>query len=191
MKTPIVDDSVMFPLRVEHLFRRVLGDPKYDNTASAFTNPRYFKEQIKKLIKQLHKDIDELQASELFINSAKYNLENLQAAINRGDFSHNWQQITIASLEIVANFLGYEAGSKRKIVEPYFIPSVWQESKNLDMLDQMDRMNKLRVDYRLEIVVQLKSRGLTHAEIAEVMNQTGYRIAQLLNKAKVKKRGQK
>ena len=179
------DSYEMLSHSAELLFRFVFGN-KYDGTASSFNDPSYFKKQIKKMLTQLRKDIDNLQASEHYIKSANYDLEQLEEALLDGEFTKQWQQLALAALRPIVTFLGYGAGSKHKTVEPYFIPSVWQENKEWnDGSAHYDHVKKLKEDYRMQIVKQLQKQGLTHAEIAEVMNQSGYRIAQLLNQAKV------
>ena len=180
------DSYEMLSYSAELLFRHVFGYDKYYGTAGSFNDPSYFKKQIKKMITQLRKDIDNLQASELYINSAKNDLERLEKAMLDGQFTKQWQQLALAALRPIVTFLGYGAGSKQKTVEPYFIPSVWQENQGWnDGSAHFDHIKRLKEDYRIQIVNQLQKQGLTHAEIAEVMNQSGYRIAQLLNQAKV------
>lgn len=173
------DPFAMLSYDAELLFRHVFGDDKYYHTASNFDDPSYFKKHIKKLFIRLRKDIDNLQASEIFINRAKHDINDLENTLLQGRLTKERQQIIVVSLQPVITFLGYGAGSKYKTSEPYFIPSVWQE--RLNWTESEGFRKKLDVDYRTQIAIQLKEQGLTHAEISEVLNQTGYRIAQLLN----------
>ena len=176
----------------EWLFRYVFGDKKYYHSADRFNNPKEFRKEFKKLIKKLLKDIDLLQASELFIRSAKHDLERLESALLQGELTKEKQHIAVRAIYPIATFLGYGIGSKHKTVEPYFIPSFWSEIQGWNRPSEFyEHAERLRVDYRVQIAEQLSAQGLTHAEIAEVMNQTGYRIAQWLSIAKKKKGGKK
>lgn len=179
-------------LRAELFFRHIFGDKKYDHTASRFNDPVYFKKQIKKMISQFKQDIDNLQASEIFISSALNDLENLQSELLKNKFTKERQKLSLLILQPIANFLGYGAGSKHKTVEPYFIPSFWQEIRMLNNQEKFwEHPEMLRVDYRLQIVEQLSNQGLSKAYIAEIMNQSGYRIGQYLNAIKAKKEKKK
>lgn len=184
-KTNGSDPHAMLSYHIEFLFRLVFGDDNYYGTAGSFNNLTYLKKNLKKLIKRLRSDIDNLQASEQFINRANHELAELESTIFNGDLTKERQQLVLVTLNLVVTFLGYGAGSKHKSIEPYFIPSVWQEMIGwTDSETYFANSTKLNIDYRMQIAKQLSDQGLTHAEIAEVLNQSGYRIAQLLNRAK-------
>lgn len=175
-------------LFAEFLFVNVYGEKKYGRKADYFRDESYFKSQIKKLISKLNTDIDNLQASELFISQAKRELTDLGLELLKGKLSKEKQMIIILSLRPIITFLGYGNGSNHKTREPYFIPTLWLERQGwLDSSIYYDRKFELENNLRIRIIEQLAKVGLSRSEIALVMNQTGYRIAQYMNEARVKK----
>lgn len=175
------DQFAGIELSAELFFSHIFGDKKYYQTASRFNQPAYCKKQIKKLISHLKDDIDSLIASEVFIANATKNLEQLETILLTDTVTKERLAFAISALRPIATFLGYGIGSKHKSVEPYFIPSVWQEMLGWSSSEEyFKNSDTLRVKYRAQIAHQLKRQGLTYAEIAEVLNQSGYRIAQLI-----------
>lgn len=176
-------------LLAEFLFCRVFGDQKYNKKADCFRDEQYFKAQIKKLVAKFKQDIENLQASEIFIQRAQLDLKHLEAhLLNRGKFTKDQQIVAIHSLAPIATFLGYGDGTPHKSTEPYFIPSIWEEMFGWNNFKKYyDRKLFLENDMRLKIIEDLVGQGYTKAEIALIMNQSGYKIAQYLNKIKAKK----
>lgn len=186
----VEDPYAHIELSAESLFRYVFDDEAYYHTAGSFNDPVYCKRQLRKILTQFKNDIDHLQASESFIASATHDMDRLEESLLRGQITREKLSNALAALHPIATFLGYGVGSKHKSVEPYFIPSVWQEMLGwTDQENYFANSEVLHVRYRAQIALQLKEQGLTLAEIAAVLNQSGYRIAQLLKLAETFRKG--
>lgn len=179
-------------LSAEFFFRHVFGDKKYDHTAGRFNDTTYSKQQIKKMISKFKDDIDHLMASEAFIAGANHDLDRLESNLLQGKMTKEKLSNALAALHPIATFLGYGAGSKHKTAEPYFIPSAWQEMLGWNNSEEYFASSRLlQVEYRAQIARQLKEQGLTLAEIAIVLNQSGYRVAQLIKLSDSEKKDKK
>lgn len=170
-------------MRTELLMRNVFGD-KYYGLASAYQNPKYFKRDVKVLVKKLRKDIDDLIANDHFKSACRLYLEQIAQELGKAGSEDDYRRIFVNALDIITILLGYhyESGNKRTI--PFYIPNIWKESQGWsDALNFYDYKDSL-FDKRKSLVAQLKKEGFTNAAISEIMNISAYKLAQIINAIK-------
>lgn len=179
--------SEMIPMMSENLFRQVFGDKKYRGYASAFNDPAFRKKGFNKLIRRFINHLDELVVSEKFKEYLGYQLEYLRREIARTDLDDEAIGIVVVNLKIIATFLGYHYASGPKREEPYFVPSIWAEKQGwLEPLEYYKERDSLIVA-RQKVVEQLLKEGKTYSEISFILNISGYKVAQIVQKVKAEK----
>lgn len=170
-------------MRTELLMRNVFGD-KYYGLASAYQNPKYFKQDVKILLKKLRQDVDDLIANDHFKGACRLYLESIEKELGNAKSEDDYRKLFVNALDIVTILLGYhfEAGNKRTI--PFYIPNIWNESQGWsDALKFYEYQDSL-FEKRKSLVAQLKNEGFTNAAITEIMNISTYKLAQILIKIK-------
>lgn len=148
--------------------------------ASAFNSDNYFRKQILKLIDKLIAEVKKIQASEKFVDYLCYQLSYLKSEITLlKSIPNDLKGLLIILLKAVATLLGYGQFAGPKLVEPYFIPSLWSEMQGWSDFPKYYRTKEYFIKQkRLELVDQLIKEGRTSSEIALILNISGYRIAQ-------------
>ncbi len=174
----------MLPMMCENLFRQVFGDKQYYGYASAFSDPTYRKKEFKKLIQQFVKTLNELVTTEKFKEYLSYQLKYLEKEIGRTNLDNDSLGILVVSLKIIATFLGYHYASGPKREEPYFVPSVWAERRGwTDSLEYYKERDAL-IASRQDVVARLLEEGKTYSEISFILNISGYKVAQIVQRIK-------
>ena len=174
----------MLPIMCENLFRQVFGDKQYYGYASAFNDPSYRKKEFKKLIRQFVKTLDALVVTEKFKEYLDYQLKYLEQEVARTNLDNDGVGILVVNLKIIATFLGYHYASGPKREEPYFVPSVWAERRGwVNSLEYYKERDSL-IAARQDVVARLLKEGKTYSEISFVLNISGYKVAQIVQRIK-------
>lgn len=166
--------------------RNVFGD-KYYGYASAYQNPTLFRRDVKKLVKKLQSDIDNLIASDNFKGAAKLYLERIEEGLKKAKSEDEYRALLVYSLDVITILIGYHYQSGVKRVEPYFIPSTWQDRQGWKEAADYYKFKDYMAAERKKIVKRLKSEGKTNSEVAELLNITNYRVAQILRELRDEK----
>ena len=177
-------------MATEMLISSVLGE-KYYGLASGYTNVKIFKKDIKKLIRHLKKAVDQLVASEHLIEHLSLKLDDLSDDVDTLDQDINKMYIVVDSLNIISALLGYHYQVVGKKVEPYFIPSTWQDRSSHKEPEQYFDYQKSLTQKRVKIAGDLKRQGYTDAEVLEILNISKYKAAQLIKISRVDKENKK
>lgn len=171
----------------ENLFRQVFGDKKYYGYAAAFNDPKFRKKEFNKLIERFINHLDELVVTEKFKEYLGYQLEYLRREVARTDLDNDSVGILVVNLKIIATFLGYHYSTGPKREEPYFVPSIWAEKQGwVNALEYYKGRDSLIV-VRQSVVEQLLQEGKTYSEIGFILNISGYKVAQIVQKIKADK----
>jgi len=161
------------------LMRNVFGD-KYYGYASAYQNPKLFRRDVRKLVKRLISDVDKLIASDNFKGAMKLYLERIEDGLKKAKSEDEYRAILVYALDAITILLGYHYQSGPKRTEPFYIPSTWQDRQGWKESEDYYKFKDYMKTERKRIVKMLKSEGKTNPEIAELLNISNYKIAQIL-----------
>jgi hypothetical protein len=168
-----------YGMALETCMRRVFGD-EANHIASSSLDEKYRRRWVSRLLRQLIRDAQELDATQRHKERISYLLEALQKQKWTGDDA-SWR-LVFDLLALATELLGYEGSSGHR---PY-TPMYWQELQtHLDIANEEGQSERLQEEFRsaaawrAEVVRYLKVKGLNDLEVAMALKTSEYEVKKL------------
>jgi len=180
-----------YSMAFENLLTLVLGGHYYQWASSA-NDIILVRRGIKSLISQFVKDVEKLDADYRLKDLCEMYLERIDRQLKNAKTANDFRDLFIDALLLVATMFGYDGIGSPNVSKPRIIhfeqnllaefrqaysrkkdkKSYWQEFSDL-------KSKLYKTKY--EIIVNLKNKKYSNAEIANILNTSAYEIQKIIN----------
>ena len=168
-----------FGMEFEFCMRRVFGNDA-DHIASGCLNGKFRSEWIRRLLKTLVRDAQEVDTTQHHREHLSHLLETCLKEPWDVD-EPSWHTI-FELLMLVAELLGYQGVRGERVYTPIY----WQELKtHLDICNARGKADELQAEFasaartRAEVVRILKDKGLSDFDVAMALKTSEYEVKKL------------
>lgn len=172
-----------YGMELEMALRLILGD-KADHSAGGNLIPSFTRAYFLQVTKKLRDRVDNIVTMDERLRGMLFrSLRELETEIRPIRKNVDWQIIATILLGIVGRLLGYDGVDGKVHREVIFFRTREQEAADYRKRTGGGHWNEadelLRERYR--IVLNLKKRGFTHAQIAQIVGTTEYAVKQVIS----------